>query len=617
METIMKNINKIKTLGLAAIAGLSFTSCDLDLLPMNEVVLENFWKEEADVNSVVNSCYVGMQEGGYVNKLITWGELRSENVTQGPDVPGDIQQLLKCNLLPTNSCCTWNAFYNVINRCNTVLHYAPSVASQDPNYTSTDLEMSKAEVKALRALSYFYLIRTFKDVPFTLDPSIDDFQNYIIPATKHEKILDSLIWDLEACKDFAPQRYPDKRRNSGRVTRTMIYTLLADMYLWKASDYNLPVGAQQEAYRKCIEYCDIVLDYKTSVYQSNSEQDQYGDLKKKCNKALYSMYGYPLLSEIDEESKRPIAYNDIFGTGNSFESIFELTYGSLESDIKNTDLTYMYGGADPDKRSITYVYGNENLIPTAITSTTGYTDETLFPVSTDYRTQTSLHYNDGTSPDINKYVVRSLGSTDLGEIGDTWTPTTTKRLPVAYKEAGVNWIIYRLSDVMLMRAEAEINLAGILNQTVEHTGGVPSTSRVKGSTLSTAEELYADAFNLISAVYLRSNPDAMDREKKRPNFASYLTYESMMNLLENERRREFLFEGKRYYDLVRRSRREGNTEHYVQALTSKFGEASKAVLIKMAMLDFIYMPYAELQIDVNPELKQNPAYATEDETVKN
>ena len=52
-------------------------------------------------------------------------------------------------------------------------------------------------------------------------------------------------------------------------------------------------------------------------------------------------------------------------------------------------------------------------------------------------------------------------------------------------------------------------------------------------------------------------------------------------------------------------------------LTSKFGEASKAVLIKMAMLDFIYMPYAERQIDVNPLLNQNPAYAKEDEIQKN
>lgn len=616
----MKNFNKIKALGLAAIAGFSTVSCDLDLLPMNEVVLENFWKEEADVNSVVNSCYTGMQEGGFVNKLITWGELRAENVAAGPDVPADIQQLLKCNLLSTNSCCNWNAFYNVINRCNTVLHYAPTVADKDPNYTPTDLEMTKAEVKAIRALSYFYLIRTFKDVPFTLDPSIDDFQNYVIPATKHEVILDSLIMDLEACANFAPLKNPNRMKNSGRVTRNMIYTLLADMYLWKASDYNLPVGAQQEAYRKCIEYCDYVLNYKLNEYRSNSDLNLYGDLSKSVDDDVYIKYGYPLLAEKREASSQPYAYNAIFGTGNSFESIFELTYGNAESDIKNTDLTYMYGGSDKDGKQITYVTGNENLIPTKITSTS-YSDQTLFPVSYDYRSLTAFKFNDGTAPDINKYIVRSYMGTDsdMGTVGAAWNPATAKRSNISWAstQSGVNWIIYRLTDVMLMRAEAEINLAATLTPVVEEPeeGTTSAKTRANGSSLSTPEELYQDAFNLISAVYLRSNPDAQG--DGCPNYSNYTTYESMMTLLENERRREFLFEGKRYYDLVRRARREGNTQHYVQALTSKFGEASKAVLIKMAMLDFVYMPYAELQIDVNPLLNQNPAYAKEDETIKN
>ena len=611
----MKKINKLTAIGLVAIAGFSTVSCDLDLLPMNEVVLENYWKEEADVNSVVNSCYTGMQEGGFVKNVITWGELRAENVAQGPDVPGDIQQLLKCNLLSTNGCCNWNAMYNVINRCNIVLHYAPSVADKDPNYTPTDLEMTRAEVKAIRALSYFYLIRTFKDVPFTLDPSIDDFQNYIIPATKHEVILDSLIYDLEMCKDFAPLKNPDRRKNSGRVTRNMIYTLLADMYLWKASDYKLPVAAQQEAYRKCIEYCDYVLNYKVNQYRV----DEDGDLNKLMDDDVYAEYGYPLLAEKREGSTQPNAFNSIFGTGNSFESIFELTYGSAESDIKNTDLTYMYGGSDEDGKQITYITGNENLITNDITSTT-YNDETLFPVTYDYRSLTSFHYNNGTSPNINKYVVPSLmgSETDFGVVGPTWKAPTGTWTPISWAETtvGVNWIIYRLTDVMLMRAEAEINLAATLTPVVEEPEeGSGVKTRANGAGLSTPEELYQDAFNLISAVYLRSNPDAPTAA--RPAFANYTTYESMMTLLENERRREFLFEGKRYYDLVRRSRREGNTEHYVQALTSKFGEASKAVLIKMAMLDFIYMPYAELQVDVNPLLDQNPAYAKEDETVKN
>ena len=39
------------------LAGVAVTSCDLDLLPLNEVVLENYWTEKADVESVVNACY--------------------------------------------------------------------------------------------------------------------------------------------------------------------------------------------------------------------------------------------------------------------------------------------------------------------------------------------------------------------------------------------------------------------------------------------------------------------------------------------------------------------------------------------------------------------------------
>lgn len=618
METVMNKINKIKSIGLAAVVGFSAVSCDLDLLPLNEVVLENFWKEEADVASVVNSCYTGMQEGDFVEKIITWGELRSDNVKGGANVPTNLNLMMKGSLLSTNAACTWNSFYNVINRCNTVLFYAPTVAAKDPNFTESDLAMTTAEVKAIRALSYFYLIRTFKDVPFTLDPSIDDFQNYIIPATKHEVILDSLIEDLEPYKDSAPRKYADARRNSGRVTCNMIYTLLADMYLWKASDYNLPVAEQQAAYKKCIEYCDYILNYKLNQYKA----DELGNLSGKMDMDVYNKYGYALLAEKLSSNDAPNAYNAIFGAGNSFESIFELTYGTEDSDIKNTAVTYMYGGQNADARPVTYVAASENLMSQK-PDQANYSDQYLFGVNSDYRTLTSFHYKDGTDPQINKYIKTSFSGSDsdFGIIGNSWAPAKSDTQPVPYKSATMGWIVYRLTDVMLMRAEAEINLAKLMADSFvapeENEGTTESgvKTRANGQDLSTPDELYQDAFNLISAVYMRSNPGAAS--SKCPDIANYTDYESMMNLLENERRREFLFEGKRYYDLVRRSRREGNTKHFVQALTSKFGEASKAVLIKMAMLDFIYMPYSEGQIDVNPELNQNPAYAKEDETVKN
>ena len=61
------------------------TSCNdfLDILPMNDVVLENFWTEKADVNSVVNSCYEALQNSDVQTRMGVWGELRSDNMVMG------------------------------------------------------------------------------------------------------------------------------------------------------------------------------------------------------------------------------------------------------------------------------------------------------------------------------------------------------------------------------------------------------------------------------------------------------------------------------------------------------------------------------------------------------
>ena len=136
-----------------------------------------------------------------------------------------------------------------------------------------------------------------------------------------------------------------------------------------------------------------------------------------------------------------------------------------------------------------------------------------------------------------------------------------------------------------------------------------------GNTLATAEELYEDAFNLISAVYRRSNPYV----KKEPKFAPKQpdTYDGFHTLLMNERRREFLFEAKRYFDLVRSARRVGNTQEFRKAMASKYVDASPAVSAKMVQMDFLYMPVLKSEKKANPELEQNSCYLDEEENLKN
>ena len=619
----MKNIKSI-AYSLSILGAISFTSCDLELMPLNEVVLENFWTDKSDVQSVVNSCYVGMQTEGFVSKSLIWGECRSDNISEGSGASTDLKQLLRGQLKSTNGACDWSPLYVVINRCNTVLKYAPEVAAKDPNYTETDLAINIAEVKALRAICYLTLVKSFNDVPFSFEPSIDDNQNYLIGASPADSVLDVLIADIESCKDNSPRKYSDDyKKNSGRITRDAMYAILADLYLWRASDYELSPAMQKDFYQKCVECCDYILNHKLELYEEEDASSNW--TKRQMDKYVWQHYGYPLLAEEETagvNNSGPLATQAIFGSGNSFESIFELTYTSGTTNVKNTDVSSMYGGNDSGNSKISpSAVASETLLSEELTSSdTKYSDQEVFPVCTDYRSITTFQYVDNGSFNILKYTMGSnnpIGSDgNNGKVkASSWAAASsvTQR---SYDDTVEPWIIYRMTDIMLMRAEAEICLAGLINKDASPMD-YSELQRDGQECFDQDTLLYNDAFNLIKAVYMRSNPSAQNATGAAPSRDSYVTYDQFITLLENERHRELIFEGKRYFDLVRRSRREGNTSHFAEAVSSKFGNASNAVKIKMSMMEFMYLPYSKSQLKINSNLHQNPAYDDEEDYVKN
>ena len=70
---------KVAATLLLPLSSLLFAGCSdfLDVLPLDQVVLEKFWTEKADVTSVVNSCYAGLEDGDVMTRMMVWGELRS------------------------------------------------------------------------------------------------------------------------------------------------------------------------------------------------------------------------------------------------------------------------------------------------------------------------------------------------------------------------------------------------------------------------------------------------------------------------------------------------------------------------------------------------------------
>lgn len=553
-ENVMKNIKKI---GLACSIGLALTACSdfLSILPLNDIVLENYWTEKADVENAVTGCYASLVSSDCISRMAIWGELRSDNIVPGMSTPETESQMLKGNILPTNPYTQWGSFYQVINRCNTVLYYAPKVQLIDPNYTVSEMKANLAEVTAIRALCYFYLIRTFKDVPFVTEPSIDDNQNFKVAASTFDEILSSLLEGLELVKEDAVNRYAVETANTGRITRNGIYAMMADMYLWK------------QDYENSIKYCDKVIESKIKSYATEVNNP----------KTKLKLYGkFPLINELVTGTLSGNAYGEIFGTGHSFESIFELDFEENQGPSNSFIPTY-YGSSSNE---IGYLSPAEYLIKNVSSNT-----NELFK-STDCRYLESMEDINGIYA-IDKYARLSV----------TFNTATTNSLTDSRRSTNyANWIIYRLTDVMLMKAEAEVGIAG----------------EVTLNAITPVQKAhYQTAFSLVSAVYNRAN----NISKGRTDTLVFNTYAASRNSMEElvlkERQRELLFEGKRWFDLVRMARNDGNNTRLIAFAIKKYTENQSALRMKMNAPLSNYFPYNKDELDANPMLKQNPAYNTE------
>ena len=116
----------------------------------------------------------------------------------------------------------WTFLYQGINQANSVLNRSGAVADMDAE-TKT---IREAEVRYLRAFYYFYLVRTWGDVHFSLDETI----GAEVTANKTDQstiYTEGIIPDLE----FAIANLPDAQSDYGRATKPAAQFLLGLAYL--------------------------------------------------------------------------------------------------------------------------------------------------------------------------------------------------------------------------------------------------------------------------------------------------------------------------------------------------------------------------------------------------
>ncbi len=291
----------------------TFSSCDdyLDLRPQDGTVRQEFWKTKEDVQAAVIGIYTEMVSNPeFSERLFVYGELRGDMVTPGQNAEDNQILLNTTNILPTNSFTDWGMFYKIINYCNTVIDLAPQVLEEDPTFSEEQLQNYLSEALAIRAYMYFTLARTFKDVPLKLEATLNDNDNFQIPASPQEEVLMQVVADLNLAEEYAVQTYQTIPENKGRITQYAINAMQADAYLW-LNDFQSALDATN----KVIQSGNFAL-----IPASNSW------------------------------------FGTVYGEGNSSESIFELQYSE---NNRNNFFILFFGLTEynASSRVVTDVFG--------------------------------------------------------------------------------------------------------------------------------------------------------------------------------------------------------------------------------------------------------------------
>jgi starch-binding outer membrane protein, SusD/RagB family len=223
----MKFLYKIKTILLAlALVAFSTQSCQnfLEEELVADVSAGSYYTTAAGLEDAVDATYSFLRSIYSDERSYSLTVFGTDTHTNGADGGWKSFNYYDNNLNSGAAILleSWTFLYQGINQANSVLNRAAAVTDM-----ADDVKLIRqAEVRFLRAFYYFYLVRTWGDVHFSLEETIG--AQVTANKTKQETIYaEGIIPDLE----FAIANLPDTQSNYGRATKPAAQFLLGLAYL--------------------------------------------------------------------------------------------------------------------------------------------------------------------------------------------------------------------------------------------------------------------------------------------------------------------------------------------------------------------------------------------------
>lgn len=444
-------MKKLYTFLTACVVGFSFSSCNdfLDYTPTAVIDEETaFTKPE----EMVTAAYAMLGDCWYTYpfNLFPYGDITSDNCLKGGSGTTDtnyhsleIWSSLTATT-PDHMDELWYRLYCAISRCNRAL-----VALEQHGVKELGADVAQqrvAEVKFLRAHFYYKLVTVFRQVPWVdeevyVNNTIEQVRN---DEFTYEQLMMNIIADFKSAYDVLPEKQTD----GGRVNKIAAASYLAKCYLDLAWGTGYESGTGVEHINN--DYMQQVADY-TEVVKSS----QYGYLED---------FGDIFLPE-NKNSKE-----SIFAVQTSDYEDDHTTYGRANWSIMLNGCWGMWScGWDFHKPSQNLVnaFKTENGLPMF----EHYNDKIDYPVNGQVSTQKwdpRLFHTVGMPTFPYKYESEYMQTVANSRTPNTYGYyTSLKEVPQRSKGETFNgsWqafatadYVFRYTDVMLMRAEALVEL---------------------------------------------------------------------------------------------------------------------------------------------------------------
>ena len=524
---------KIFNIICAGVISFGFASCSdfLEEQVPQGVLTEEEVKNPAYVDNVLISAYAGLVTIEDMNASFSlWNyDTRSDDAYVGGSDYSDGAPFhnleLATGVLTTDwpFASIWERFYRYLSRVNFCLNVL-ATADQD----NTTIQERTAEMRFLRAYGHFQLKRLFKKIPFVNKPNLqeDDIKNISNTEYTNDEGWMQIVDDL----DYAYRHLPVTQSEKGRPTKAAAAAFLAKTYLYKAyrqddATTNQVTGINADDLQKVVEYTNLAI-YREAGY--DLEADMHNNFRPE------EAY------ENGRESVWAIQYSANDGTN----------YGNLNfsNRLIPPELEGVLGGCDFYKPSHDLVNAYKTDLDGhpmfEAANTTNYevgstqtVDPRLFVTVGMPGTQFMWNADARFKIEANRAWSRSNGSygyyISLKQCVDP--ALTNKYLFNADNQwaSSMNRIVFRYSDVLLMRAEALAQL-GQTREAIQMVNQVRNRAKSMQSSSIVA--------NYPSKLNVRYNVKTYDDTYGK---------DETIKIVKMERRLELAMESERFFDLVR------------------------------------------------------------------